>query len=134
MAATPPFEMGNSVSMMRWPVIIGSVGVIFSAAGRARRTGHFCSMVSSRSPSLVSSMATVSVTVKLPPLIDLRVPSSPGGTMIFWVTAAVSSTVPSTSPPVRKSPSLATGTNSHRASRDSLGRSMPRVMRSPASS
>ena len=46
-AAVPPLAMGNSVSMMRWPLFIGRAGVYFWLYGLGIRTGQFWTMVSS---------------------------------------------------------------------------------------
>ena len=69
-----------------------------------------------------------------PSKIQVSLPDTPGGTMILWVTISVSCTVPSTSPPVSSSPTLATGVKAHSFSWSRASTMTPRGMRSPACS
>ena len=63
--------------------------------------------------------------------MEVTVPLRLGGTMILWSTTGVSGTVPSTSPPVTRSPTWATAVKSHFFSWSTAGTSTPRVMLGP---
>ncbi len=117
---------------MRWPDWSGVTGGYFFVYGRPTRTGHFWIIVSFFvSPLSVSTTATTSSTVKLPDLISFTVPLILGGIMILCRIDGVSCTVPSTSPPIRWSPALATAVKSHFFSRSSAGTSSPRGRKLP---
>jgi len=58
MAAVPPLPSGKNVSMIRWPVTSGSSMRSRSRMGRAVRTGQDWTIVRSRGPSAVSTLAT----------------------------------------------------------------------------
>jgi len=79
-AAVPPFAMGNRPSRIRWPVMSGIVGFIFSVTGRGTRTGHFCIIVSSVPESRVHTTSSI---VKEPRFILFTTPPwTFGGTSI----------------------------------------------------
>ena len=77
-AATPPFEIGNNVSITLCPVSKGASGTNFSLYGRPFLTGHFCIMVMlTSSPLSFFTTHTVSSTVKLPSFISTTSPEIP---------------------------------------------------------
>ena len=115
MQHVPPSTDGNSVSMMRWPVISGWFPGSFSITGRELRTGHRCDIVSLLTTPVVSSRTSSSVSFSVsssfesvsPPYTFTTVPFRFGGHMMLCSgISSFSYTTPNISPPEMISPSL----------------------------
>ena len=115
MQHVPPSTDGNSVSMMRWPVISGWFPGSFSITGRELRTGHKWDIVSLLTTPVVSSRTSSNVSFRVssslpsvsPPYTFTTVPFRFGGHMMLCSgISSFSYTTPKISPPEMISPSL----------------------------
>ena len=113
-AARPPRATGNSVSRMRWPVIIGALAGRRARTGRGVRTGHGCRIATSCVLPFAAVRRAITSSSPYSPSAASQSswPSTPGGTRISCSRAAA--TAPRIAPVASVAPVLACGTNRKR--------------------